>query len=91
MSLLFSIQPREFNLENLTTNCDSLGVFVQVVPEGMELIPPSQNVKKFGHNPTLRDSKSDLDYLFEMSESELEEIGLLESLEYHPPGGGAWE
>jgi hypothetical protein len=86
------MQPREFTLENLTTICDTLGVFVQVVPEGVELIPPSQNVKTFGHNPTLRGSKKDLDYLLEMNESELEEIGLLkESLEYHPPGAGAWE
>jgi hypothetical protein len=45
--------------------------------------------KTFGHNPTLRGSKQDLDYLFKINKSELEEIGLLESLEYHPPGVGA--
>lgn len=62
--------------------CDRLGVFVQVVPEGVELIPPSQNVKKFGHNPELLESKKYLDYLFEMNDSDFleEELGALESL-----------
>ena len=79
-------------MENLTTICDTLGVFIQVVPGCVELIPPSQNIKTFGHNPTLSGSKKDLDYLLEMNESELEEIGLFEeSFECHPPGAGAWE
>lgn len=68
--------------------CETLGVFVQVVPEGVEIIPPSQNVKHLGHNPKLRNDKSYLDYLFEMTDSDLEDhIGVLEVTDY----GGSWD
>jgi hypothetical protein len=49
-----------------------LGVFVQVVPEGVEVTPPLQNVKHLGHNPKLRDDKSYLDDIFDMTDSDLE-------------------
>jgi hypothetical protein len=67
--------------------CGQLGVFVQVVPRGMDIRPPTQNVEEFGYNPLLKEQKSQLDYLFEMSDSELEEIGALETIELV----GAWD
>jgi hypothetical protein len=78
--------------------CDRLGVFVQVVPVGVELIPPSQNVKTFGLDPSLKESKQYLDYIFAMDDGELEEVGVMERIEvystesfqYHP-SEGSWE
>lgn len=53
---------------------------MQVVPEGVELKPPTQNVPKFGHDPSLCQTKQYLDYLFEMTDDdhneELEDIGV---------------
>lgn len=73
----FDPTPQEVDLESLESYCTELGVFVQVVPRGMEVLPPTQNVLELGHNPKLKDEKSQLDYLFDMNDSELEEIGLL--------------
>ncbi len=53
----------------------------------MDIRPPTQNVEEFGYNPLLKEQKSQLDYLFEMSDSELEEIGALETIELV----GAWD
>ena len=65
-------QPQEFELDELEAICETLGVLVQVVPEGVEIIPPSQNVKHLGHNPKLRNDKNYLDDIFEMTDSDLE-------------------
>jgi hypothetical protein len=78
--------------------CDRLGVFVQVVPVGVELIPPSQNVKTFGLDPSLKECKQYLNYIFAMDDAELEEVGVMERIEdyltesfqYHP-SDGSWE
>jgi hypothetical protein len=59
---------------------ERLGVCVQIVPEDVELIPPSQNVKTFGHDPELKENQKFLDYLFDMNDSELDESGPLEEL-----------
>lgn len=59
-------------LKTLEAYCEALGVFVQVVPKGTKLIPPSQNVQHFGHDPTLSQKKKTLGYLFEMSDREVE-------------------
>ena len=70
--------PKCFDLESLESLCDTLGVFVQVVPEGMEILPPTQNVQNLGqHNPHLKEEKSHLDYLFDMFEMEVDELGLM--------------
>ena len=53
----------------------------------MDLRPPTQNVEEFGHNPQLKDQKSQLDYLFQMSDIELDEIGALDISEFR----GAWD
>lgn len=60
------------DLTTLEAYCQVLGVFVQVVPKGTKLIPPSQNVQHFGHDPTLLSQKQTLGYLFEMSDREIE-------------------
>lgn len=59
-------------LTTLEAFCQSLGVFVQVVPKGTKIIPPSQNVPQFGHDPKLRSQKQSLGYLFEMSDGQVE-------------------
>jgi hypothetical protein len=65
-------------LETLEAFCQSLGVFVQVVPKGTKIIPPSQNKLRFGHDPSLQKQKQTLGYLFEMSDREVEyELGAI--------------
>lgn len=82
----YVIAPQRFFLDSLESMCDALGVFVQVVPEGMEIVPPSQNVQNLGqHNPHLREEKNHLDYLFDMFEMEADELGLVNA------EVGAWE
>lgn len=88
-SCLSLTQPQECDLESLESYCTQLGVFVQVVPRGMEVLPPTANVEELGHNPKLKDEKSELNYLFEMNDSELEEVGLL--IENDDSLVGAWD
>lgn len=65
-------QPQKLKLKTLQAYCESLGVFVQVVPKGTKLIPPSQNVQHFGHDPNLQAEKRALGYVFEMSSDAVE-------------------
>lgn len=83
----FDPTPQEVDLDSLESYCQQLGVFVQVVPRGMDIRPPRENVQEFGYNPKLKDEKNQLDYIFEMSDSELEETGTLETSELL----GAWD
>jgi hypothetical protein len=53
------------NLENLKEYCRSIGVHVQFVPSGMELVPPSERVEELWHDPNLRDNKNSLENLIE--------------------------
>jgi len=85
----FDPSPRTMDLKNLEAYCKEIGVLVQVVPRGMALLPPSETVEQLGHNPNLGDEKKQLDCLFEMSTSHVEETGIF-------PGtnnelGGTWE
>lgn len=66
-------------MSDLESYFEQLGVAVQVVPEGVQLKPPTKNVKRFGHDPSLRDTKKHLDYIFAMTDEDLDEIGLLET------------
>jgi len=68
---------------DLKETCENIGVFIQVIPEGVEIKPPSQNVKKFGHDPSLIKTKKHLEYLLEMTDEDVEEAGMLENLLYH--------
>ena len=54
--------------------CDQLGVFLQVVPPDMEIIPPSENVKTFGHDPHLKKRKEYLEYLMDMHTEDDDEL-----------------
>lgn len=72
----FDPTPQVFELGSLESFCEKLGVFVQVIPKGVEILPPTQNVKTLGHNPSLKDQKKNLDYIFAMGDSEMEEDGL---------------
>ena len=83
----FHPQPQQMDLKTLECYCQALGVYVQVVPKGTRLIPPSQNVKHFGHDPTLVSKKEQLGHLFEMTDWELEyEQGVIVEEEY-----ASWE
>ena len=74
----FEPEPQEFDLEYLKTVGDTLGVSVQIVPTGVDVMPPTQNVATLGHNPRLKREKGYLNYLFEKSDDwELEEVGVL--------------
>lgn len=82
-------------MADLCQTCENIGVFIQVVPEGVEIKPPSQNVQKFGHDPSLIKTKKHLEYLLEMTDEDVEETGMLEDVLYqaalqeHPTG--AWQ
>lgn len=80
--------PKRYKLDFLEDFCDDLGVFVQVVPMGMNIAPPTQNVENFGHNPHLLEEKNHLDYLFDMFELEVNDEGLLIASE---GVGSCWE
>ena len=82
-------QPVGMALAELQTFCSELGVLVQFVPSGMDLIPPRQNSDRFGHrDPTLREKQKHLEYLFAMEETEIvEQEGLL----LEAVGVGSWD
>lgn len=66
-----------------------MGVFVQVIPSGTELMPPSEHVKTFGNNRNLRKDKKRLEYIFEMLECSQESDGLIHDLDGEHRDG-AW-
>ena len=75
----FDFQPREIFIDSLDRLGQQLGVYVQVVPEGVELIPPQQTVKQLGKvNRSLREQQDHLNYVFDMMDgADFEEEGLL--------------
>jgi len=73
----------EFYTDELEAYFEQVGVTVRIVPKGIELKPPTQNVQQFGHDPSLRDTKKHLDYLFEMADEDLEDIGLLDNTSFY--------
>lgn len=80
------LSPKRYDMETVESFCDMLGVFIQVVPEGKEILPPTENVELMGkHNPNLKNEKSHLNYIFDMFELEVDELGLL-AIE-----AGSWE
>ncbi|CAB9497820.1 Protein of unknown function (DUF3110) [Seminavis robusta] len=81
--------PTVYELDALESFCDMLGIFVQVVPDGMEILPPTKNVQTLGkHNRHLKEEKNRLDYIFGMFEMEVDELGLMVPEEEEV---GAWE
>lgn len=71
-------QPQELSLDALNEFCETLGVYVQVIPDGVELIPPQQNVEQLGqHNRSLKDQQNHLNYVFAMEDGGFEEDGML--------------
>ena len=57
-----------------------IGVYRQVIPDGVELIPPSQNVEQLGlhSNMNRRQVREQLDYHFDMVDgADFEEEGLI--------------
>eukprot|EP00566_Odontella_aurita_P026866 CAMPEP_0113529188 /NCGR_PEP_ID=MMETSP0015_2-20120614/2257_1 /TAXON_ID=2838 /ORGANISM="Odontella" /LENGTH=186 /DNA_ID=CAMNT_0000427795 /DNA_START=871 /DNA_END=1431 /DNA_ORIENTATION=+ /assembly_acc=CAM_ASM_000160 len=67
---------QEVNLDFLETYCKSLGVFVQVVPEGMDIRPPTETVEILGNDPSLMEQQHFLDHIFYIGdENEIEDCG----------------
>jgi len=68
--------PQRYTLESLEQLCDKLGVYVQIVPKGVDVLPPSQNVAELGrHNRRLKQEKHDLEYLFDMLDELEDDLG----------------
>lgn len=65
-------------MDTLSEFCETLGVYVQVIPAGFELTPPQQNVEQIGqHNRALKDQQNHLNYVFAMEDGGFEEDGML--------------
>jgi hypothetical protein len=76
-------------LISLESSCKPLGVFVQVVPTGVNLIPPSKRVETLGHkNSAIRREQKKLDHMFAMlsTDEKIEEEGVLVA-----ESGSSWE
>ncbi len=76
----FDPEPQSFVLESLHEFCEQLGVTVQVVPDGVELLPPTQAVEDLGkHNDrTLKQQQQMLEELYDLNdEMEDEEDGVI--------------
>jgi len=60
-----------------TVSCQKFGVYVQVIPEGVDLKPPQQSVKQLGKvNHSLREEQDRLNYVFDMMDgADFEEEG----------------
>jgi hypothetical protein len=87
--LFLHIQPYEINLSTLESSCKPLGVFVQVVPPGVNLIPPSKRVETLGHkNSAIRREQKKLDHMFAVlsTDENVEEDGVLAG-----DSGSSWE
>lgn len=76
ISLFFvSSQPHEVDLGSLEFFCKTLGVSVQVVPAGVDLIPPSKRVETLGHkNPAIRRQQNELADVFAMLSAQEEGV-----------------
>lgn len=65
----FDPMPQQMNLEQLEAYCETLGVPVQIIPDGANIRPPTENVEELNHNPNLKEETRRLDYLFEHMEA----------------------
>mmetsp|Transcript_4027 Transcript_4027/g.11478 ORF Transcript_4027/g.11478 Transcript_4027/m.11478 type:complete len:350 (-) Transcript_4027:60-1109(-) len=74
----------ELALDTLNSYCQNLGVYVQVVPTGTDIRPPTSNSPVLGHNPNLNIEKLTLDYLFDM----VEMAGKMDGVDGITVGGG---
>jgi hypothetical protein len=71
-------------LVDLVALSEKLGVFIQVIPEGIDLIPPTQNVKSFGLSPELQETKRYLSSLFDVDCDEHVELEFDEGEAFKP-------
>lgn len=73
----FDPQPQAILVDTLHAFCEKVGVHMQIVPHGVDLIPPVQNVELVGrHNRSLRQQQKHLEYVFSMMD-EQEEDGVV--------------
>jgi len=73
MSCRTTPQPQEIELKSLESFGSRLGVRVQVVPDGVDLIPPTERVQELGQK-----RKPSLEYIFTVIDGpEFEEDGVL--------------
>lgn len=65
-------------MDTLNIFCEKMGVHMQIVPDGVNVIPPSQNVKMVGrHNRSLREQQNHFEYIFSMMDNDQEEDGVM--------------
>lgn len=87
---IFPPQPYEIGLTSLESFCKPLGVFVQVIPDGVDLIPPSKRVETLGHkDPAIRQKQNELNNIFATmlsTDEKMDEEGVLVG-DY----GSSWE
>lgn len=73
----FDPQPQRVDFSELQAFCDRLGVYSQVVPDGVQLIPPKKRVLKMGINSDIKDQRNFLNAMY-YEELEVEDIGVIE-------------
>jgi hypothetical protein len=62
-------------MDTLHSFCDKMGVHLQIVPDGVRILPPSQNVKLVGrHNRSLREQQNHLEYIFNMMDDDDDDV-----------------
>lgn len=79
----------EMELDAVESYCSAMGIFVQVVPSGTNVRPPTDTKPVMGHDPNLNALKQALDYVFDMADlNSVLDYGneSLDSLR----GAGAW-
>mmetsp|Transcript_7305 Transcript_7305/g.13106 ORF Transcript_7305/g.13106 Transcript_7305/m.13106 type:complete len:252 (-) Transcript_7305:334-1089(-) len=79
----FDPVPQQMNLEQLEAYCETLGVPVQIIPDGTSIRPPTENVEELNYNPSLKEETRRLNYLFENMEAAEDTV--------LPPDLGAWD
>lgn len=89
----FDPTPQEIKLNSLEDYCEQIGVKVQIVPEGLSLVPPKESVLNLGLNPNLEKEMKMLDYLFNIS-SDIDDDVTVDSAAattFDDDTSGAWE
>jgi len=59
-------QPQKMKLEFLEDYCTTLGVSVQLIPDGMNIRPPKENAESLGMNPVLKENIATLESIYSL-------------------------
>jgi hypothetical protein len=78
------------DLESLEEYCDQIGVKIQVIPKGMNIVPPKDTTDNLGLNPDLEKEMAMLNYLFHLSTESNDEDDKGRNIQ-NLGESGAWE